>query len=246
MSIEGFKKLYGLKSDPVFFGENKAKNYASKAKESVNLETSKNGLIKRAASLVPEAKEHSRALDIGCGEGRWSRFLSTKGYNVLAIDESRSMIEIAKNLSINYRNIEYYELQVDKLGRLEESFDLGIASYILNNIQNVSRFFQSASHLINIGGYLIIITKTLNISEELARRFDGYFLPIKLRNECIMYTTPHSCNKYIKAAKEFGFAVEEIYKQASKDYFDNENINDLDVKIENLVVKFKKVDASSK
>jgi ubiquinone/menaquinone biosynthesis C-methylase UbiE len=49
----------------------------------------------------------SSALDIGCGTGAFARQLAGRADHVLAIDLSPRMIEIARERSASYQNIEY-------------------------------------------------------------------------------------------------------------------------------------------
>lgn len=48
-----------------------------------------------------KANKQDRILDLGCGEGRNAIYLLEKGYNVLAIDYSSSVIDMCNKLSSN-------------------------------------------------------------------------------------------------------------------------------------------------
>jgi ubiquinone/menaquinone biosynthesis C-methylase UbiE len=58
--------------------------------------------------LLGHAPGHcARALDIGCGTGEFSRLLAQRSDYVLALDLSPQMIEVAKQRSEGYSNIDY-------------------------------------------------------------------------------------------------------------------------------------------
>lgn len=46
--------------------------------------------------LLAELEENSSVLDVGCSIGCHVMFLAEKGFNVVGVDYSRKMIEIAK------------------------------------------------------------------------------------------------------------------------------------------------------
>lgn len=48
-----------------------------------------------------KVNKQDRILDLGCGEGRNAIYLLEKGYNVLAIDYSSSVIDMCNKLSSN-------------------------------------------------------------------------------------------------------------------------------------------------
>ncbi|MEM7127206.1 MAG: class I SAM-dependent methyltransferase [Chloroflexota bacterium] len=67
-----------------------------------------------------------RALELGCGEGHYSRLLAEKGYEVVGVDVSETAIQWAKEKTTDTRyEIEYYQLDLSKPGILaSDSFDL--------------------------------------------------------------------------------------------------------------------------
>ena len=71
--------------------------------------------------------EGMRAIDLGCGEGRFSRKLAKGGVEyVLGLDRSSKMIEAARELAGKHE--EYKTANVEDLGFLDnESFDLAVS-----------------------------------------------------------------------------------------------------------------------
>ncbi len=70
--------------------------------------------------LTPSPRPGARALDIGCGAGRWARFLSEHGYQTVGIDLQPALIEAARR---RYPYIDFLRTSVQEY-RSEEPFDL--------------------------------------------------------------------------------------------------------------------------
>lgn len=83
-------------------------------------------------------------LDLGCGTGIHSKLLSDMGHNVVGVDISEGMIEIAKKNSS--KNEEYFIHDIVDF-RLKKKFDVVLSlfhvfSYQVNN-ENISGFFKT-------------------------------------------------------------------------------------------------------
>jgi 2-polyprenyl-3-methyl-5-hydroxy-6-metoxy-1,4-benzoquinol methylase len=70
--------------------------------------------------LTPSPRPGAKALDIGCGAGRWARFLSEHGYQTVGIDLQPALIEAARG---RYPNIDFLCTSVQEYSS-EEPFDL--------------------------------------------------------------------------------------------------------------------------
>jgi ubiquinone/menaquinone biosynthesis C-methylase UbiE len=55
---------------------------------------------KLIARFLPTKVEGKKLLEIGCGTGHWSRFFSEYGFEVIGVDVSERMIDIAKSKNI--------------------------------------------------------------------------------------------------------------------------------------------------
>ncbi len=75
-----------------------------------------------------------KVLEIGCGTGMFSRQISQKTENVLALDLSPEMIKKAKQRSAEYSNIEYQIADVMKCEFAENQFDCIVSIATLHHL----------------------------------------------------------------------------------------------------------------
>lgn len=92
-------------------------------------ETSVKEYAKNVIDLHPKAQgekfkkmlpEHAKILDLGCGPGRDAKIFSDLGLQVVGVDYSLKMIEMAKQTA---SQAEFYEMDIEELKFPEESFD---------------------------------------------------------------------------------------------------------------------------
>ena len=75
--------------------------------------TTKHGLVfnklefEQFRKAYKKIKEHSDILEVGCGTARFSGHLAEKGFNIVATDPSKDMIEVSKKKFHNVKNIEF-------------------------------------------------------------------------------------------------------------------------------------------
>ena len=104
-----------------------------------------------------EGRRFARALDAGCGEGRFCRMLQARGIPTIGIDPTASLIRRARSLdaSGDYR-----------LGRAEAldfpaaSFDLVISYLTLVDIPDVAAAIAEMARVLKPGGTLLIANCT--------------------------------------------------------------------------------------
>jgi SAM-dependent methyltransferase len=78
----------------------------------------------------------TRVLDVGCGIGRWSRLIATRGAHVVGVDLSSTMIAEAQRRAIDDGVQQRCRFQVGDLSRLDlgEQFDLVLGVTVLQHI----------------------------------------------------------------------------------------------------------------
>ncbi len=95
------------------------------------------------------------ALDIGCGSGVFSRYLSTKGWNVIGIDISGDMIRSARELS-NDSSIRFEQASFESFSQSSVPFDLILSLSMLEYVEDDEAAIQKCSDLLRPGGTLIL------------------------------------------------------------------------------------------
>ncbi|GEM_PF-2108734 len=96
-----------------------------------------------------------RALDVGCGSGVFSHYLSTKGWQVLGIDISPEMIEAAGRYASG-PNVEFRAVAFEALGEQRDRFDLILSLSMLEYVEDDEAAIQKCSQLLRSGGYLLV------------------------------------------------------------------------------------------
>ncbi len=95
-------------------------------------------------------------LDAGGGIGRFSKPLLTHGHDVTLIDISQGMVNKAKELLSEFRNIKFLKGSVTDLKFSDEIFDIVIMmNAILDYCGNHSKAIQEAFRVLKKGGFLV-------------------------------------------------------------------------------------------
>ena len=128
----------------------------------------KQGLIVEHADYAPNLhdviaslniSDKSQILEVGPGEGKLLSELTKKFRNLIALDNSREMLDKCKN-TISLRNCEGVKFLLgDTSIALAKNIksDLLILNMVLHHIPTPAKIFQDASSLLNRGGHLLIV-----------------------------------------------------------------------------------------
>ncbi len=119
--------------------------------------------------LLGELAEKS-ILDLGCGEGFYTRKFKQKGAaRVVGVDISEKMIELARQQEAREKlGIEYIVRDVCKLGKID-SFDLVVASFLLNHAQTKEQLLQMCQTIyanLKPGGRFVSLNNNLEQPPE--------------------------------------------------------------------------------
>ncbi len=113
---------------------------------------------KELDDLVNLLPKHSKILDVGCGAGiPVAKFLINKGFEVVGVDTSKSMLKLAKK---NVPEARFYNMNMTKLKFPENTFDAITCFYSISHVPRryhskiLSKFFR----LLKPKGFLLIST----------------------------------------------------------------------------------------
>lgn len=125
---------------------------------------------KRMAELLPAVLEHFGAkpeaiLDIACGEGTFAVEMAKKGYFVVGIDKSLSMLELAREKAKREQVSVDFRLRDMAHMTFEESFDLATCWFDSLNylwaLSELERTFKGVYRALRPGGLFIFDISTI-------------------------------------------------------------------------------------
>ncbi len=98
--------------------------------------------------------EDMRVVDLGCGVGRWSRWLRNKGADVVGVDISRDMLRAAA--PAKSRRVQG---SVSQIPLQDETFDMAVSVTVLQHIpyEDQERAIAEISRLLRTGGTAFLI-----------------------------------------------------------------------------------------
>lgn len=93
-------------------------------------------------------------LEIGCGTGHWTQFLSGLGYNVLGIDPSEPMLEKARSRRLP--DCEFVRARAEKLPLPDHCMDLVVAVAVFEFIDNREAAFSEIHRVLRPEGHFLL------------------------------------------------------------------------------------------
>ena len=99
--------------------------------------------------------EQSTVLDVGCGTGRWSIYLSSKFSSVYAMDPSKAIYSAAK-LTKDTPAIHLIKASAENIPFDDETFDLVISLGVLHHIPDTQKALNSIVKKVNKDGQCLI------------------------------------------------------------------------------------------
>ncbi len=108
---------------------------------------------------------NATVLDIGCGTGVKSKYLSNKGFKVTGMDFSEKMIEIAKK---EVPNVDFVVGDIYELDSYKNKFDAVFAQAVLLHIpkQKVLEILEKFKNKLNPNGILYLAVKEIKDGVE--------------------------------------------------------------------------------
>lgn len=155
-------------------------------------------------------------LEIGCGTGKNTAWLITRGQKITAIDLSKEMLSIARN-KISHDNVKFLVTDINEEWTFTDKFDLVVCSLVLEHIENLDRIFRLISaHLTKTG--------TLYIGElHPFKQYSGSKASYETENGKQTVTCfTHHISEFTGLAKKYGLTIAEV-----KEYFDDGDITSL-------------------
>jgi len=93
-------------------------------------------------------------LEIGCGTGHWTQFLSQHGFHITGLDAAEEMLEVAKKKNI--KNAQFVKGSATELPFADESIDNIMSFATLGFIKNREKAIKEMHRVLKKNGYILI------------------------------------------------------------------------------------------
>jgi ubiquinone/menaquinone biosynthesis C-methylase UbiE len=178
-----------------FYNEIKFPNYDDLDDYASLIDKANNSIF--AKFLDEQIKFGSKILEVGCGTGQLSNFLSRYNRKIFAIDLSESSLTMAENFrkKSEIENVYFMKMNLFNLLFKDNFFDYIISIGCLHHTQDPKKAFFSIEKKLKKGGYIVvglyhkygrIYTKLRKIAFSLFGK-KVFFLDKYLRNKNISY-----------------------------------------------------------
>lgn len=99
--------------------------------------------------------KQSIVLDLGCGSGRWSKYLANKVQFIEAVDPSKAVVSASMLLN-NIDNVRITQASVDNIPFNDNSFDFAMSLGVLHHIPDTKRALLNLVEKTKVGGYVLL------------------------------------------------------------------------------------------
>ena len=99
--------------------------------------------------------KNAKGFDLGCGSGRWAKFVAPKVRLLNCIDPSDS-IDIAKKNLKKFTNIIFHKKSLDEVNLKKNSQDFGYSLGVLHHIPNTEKAIKSCVEFLKPGAPFLI------------------------------------------------------------------------------------------
>jgi ubiquinone/menaquinone biosynthesis C-methylase UbiE len=144
-----------------------------------------------------------RSLDAACGTGRHAAFLDSLGCDVVGIDQSAPMLEVARAKLPNVR----FELgSVDDMPFADEEFEIAVVSLALCHLHDPTAALGELARVVRRGGTVVVTDP--HPSSELVGGQAFYGGIVEGRPTRWVRNHYHSASTWLRAFRTAGLAVE--------------------------------------
>jgi len=191
-----------------------------------------NSWVEAIKNLVP-IKNISKAVDIGCGGGIYSKALSDMGVtSVTGVDFSKAILEGARQNCKDYENISFELGNASETTLNSDSYSLILERALIHHIEDLRPCFLEAFRLLKEDGYYIVQDRTPEdcLLEGGRTHIRGYFFELFPKLVEKETNRRHTSQFVIEKLREAGFKqIEKVKLWETRAVYDNKKqlLNDL-------------------
>lgn len=139
-----------------FYEETPFPNYEDLESVGDLIQKAQKGIFARL--LNEQTPFNVRVLEVGCGTGQLSNFLSTSQRFVFGTDICLNSLKLGQEFKIrnSLERVGFYQMNLFRPIFREESFSLVICNGVLHHTSDPFAGFQSISRLVKKGGYILV------------------------------------------------------------------------------------------
>ncbi|MBO9659117.1 MAG: class I SAM-dependent methyltransferase [Chitinophagaceae bacterium] len=97
----------------------------------------------------------SYCIDIGCGTGRWSKYLAERAGFIECVDPSDAIF-VADNLLSGLDNVRLSKASTDTIPFADQTFDFGMSIGVLHHIPDTQKALSDCVKKIKVGGHFYV------------------------------------------------------------------------------------------
>jgi len=153
-----------------------------------------------------------KVLEIGVGTGRNLKYYPA-GCSVTGIDNSKGMLEKAREKATNMKNVTLLLMDAEHLEFPDNSFDYVVTTFVLCTIPDSVKALKEMRRVLKPSGELIAL-EHVRSSNPLIVRFEELIDPV-----LFFLLGDHTTRHTLKNIEEAGFTIQEAKKLAFKDVF---------------------------
>ena len=160
-----------------------------------------------ARLLNEQIPANTKVLEVGCGTGQLSIFLSTRERNVFGADLCRNSLALAHGFKKknHLKNVEFYQMNLFKPIFKEESFDVLICNGVLHHTSDPFLGFRTISKLVKKNGFILVglYNKFGRMATDIRRSI------FKMLNDRFKFLDPRLRRKDISDLKKFTWFLDQ-------------------------------------
>lgn len=99
---------------------------------------------------------NSVGMDVGCGSGRWAKFIAPKVHTLYCIDASEEALTVARKNLKGQENVEFIHASVDKIPLQNHSMDFAYSLGVLHHIPDTLEGIKTCSKKLKKGAPFLV------------------------------------------------------------------------------------------